>query len=336
MAAPKRVSQSLRNAGVAGCASIALCLGGCRDTPASSFVAASAEAGAALSLFYTMAAVGTLLWLAVIGLAIYATWIRPGPHAAQGVRLLLFGGGVALPTVVLTALLVYGLSMPMPLEARRPDLRIEITGERWWWRVRYLDDAGHGVELANELRLPLDRHAGLALRSAEVIHSLWIPALGGKRDLLPGRVNHIGVTPTRPGLYRGTCAEYCGDGHANMGLVVEVMPAAEFDAWLAGQREDAAGPMTAAAARGAAVFLRHGCPLCHTVRGTAARGRTGPDLTHLGARHTLAAGLLPVDAPSIARWLTHPDRLKPGTLMPRFELPPPELEDLAHYLAALR
>ncbi|MGE3772031.1 MAG: c-type cytochrome [Gammaproteobacteria bacterium] len=336
MAVLPSARQASHAASVAGFLSVAACVGGCRDAPSSSFVAASDEASAALFLFYAMVAGGALLWLLVTGLAIYATWIRPAPHAVHKVRLLLFGGGVALPVLVLTALLAYGLSMPTPLELRQPDLRVEITGERWWWRVRYLDEAGQGVELANELRLPVDRHAGIALRTDEVIHSLWIPALGGKRDLLPGRVNRIGVTPTRAGVYRGACAEYCGDGHANMGLVVEVMPAADFDAWLGGQRADAALPVSASAARGAAVFVNRGCPVCHTVRGTAARGRVGPDLSHLGSRHTLAAGLLPVEPASIARWLTHSRRLKPGTLMPSFALPSQELDDLANYLAELR
>lgn len=308
---------------------------GCHG-PRSSLVPAGEEAARILPLFWAMVVGGTLVWLLVIGLAVYATHLRPRAHRYGTVRTFLIGGGVVLPTVTLAVLLVFGLRL---LEAPAPPadaLRIDVTGERWWWRVVYENpDGGDPIVLANELRLPVNGAAVLALHSHEVIHSFWLPSLAGKRDLIPGRVNHLVLQPTRLGVYEGACAEYCGIGHANMAFAAEVMQPAAFAEWLARQAAPAAAPSSAEARRGATLFLQLGCGNCHAVRGTAARGSVGPDLTHVGSRHTIAAGRLPLTHATLRDWIAHSAAIKPGTLMPAYPLPPDELDALAAYLREL-
>jgi cytochrome c oxidase subunit 2 len=252
---------------------------------------------------------------------------------------LILGGGVALPVVVLAGTLSYGLALLPSLLPSPNDggLEIEVTGEQWWWRVRYLPEAGSPVDVANEIRLPAGEPVTLTLLSDNVIHSFWIPALGGKADMIPGHRVRLTLEPTKPGVYRGVCAEYCGTSHALMAFPVVVHERAEFDAWLARQRAPAADLLGQSATAGADAFLRNGCGACHAVRGTPARGTVGPDLTHVGGRLSLAAGTLPNDAAAFSRWIAVTHELKPGAHMPAFGmLPSQELDVLAAYLEALQ
>jgi len=174
------------------------------------------------------------------------------------------------------------------------------------------------------------------LNAHRVIHSFWVPALGGKTDMFPGRETRMTLAPTDPGIYRGQCAEFCGASHALMAFETVVMPPDEFDQWLSAEARDAKPPQGALAQAGATLFLEEGCGACHSIRGTKAIGKTGPDLTHLANRHSLAAGTLPLNAQAIATWIGHTDTIKPEVNMPTYDfLSDDDLAALAAYLGGL-
>jgi cytochrome c oxidase subunit 2 len=289
-------------------------------------------------LFWWMAAGAALIWLAVVGLTIHALRDRAEPHTAREAQLLIIGGGAVLPSVTLAVLLAFGLSTMPDLLALPPEgsLKIAVVGEQWWWRVRYLPPGGEPVDLANEIRLPVGERVELQLGSPDVIHSFWIPSLGGKMDMIPGRRTRLALEPTRTGRFSGVCAEYCGTAHALMRFSVVVQEKQDFERWLARQAEPARPPAQPLVQRGQELFIRDGCSACHTIRGTTAAGVVGPDLTHVGSRESLAAALLPNDLDGFSRWLSGTEALKPGVHMPAFGmLPPEDLQALAAYLDAL-
>src|SRR5688572_23839659 len=277
-------------------------------------------------LFWWMTGGATFVWLFMLWLGWSALRGRVSKHTEKQARLYVIGGGVVFPTVVLAALLAYGLGMMPELRAPAPPgaLQISVSGEQWWWRIRYRLPDGGTVELANEIRLPVGEAVEFELESPDVIHSFWIPSLGGKMDMIPGRRTRLVLQPTRTGTFRGQCAEFCGDSHALMAFPVVVMERAAFGAWLAGQQQAAAVVAEPTLARGHAAFLAQGCAACHTVRGTAARGVIGPDLTHVGSRLSLGADTLPNDPAGFVRWLTDTNRVKPGVLMPHYGMLPRE------------
>lgn len=280
------------------------------------------EARQLASLFWWLVAGGGLIWLGVTALAVWAAYLkRDGPRPDRE-RLLIVGGGVVFPTVVLAGVLAYSLWLLQGLLAPAPpgSLRVHVSGLQWWWRVTYGREGGEPVELANELHLPVSEPVELVLDAPDVIHSFWVPGLGGKVDMIPGRTTRLTLHPERVGVYRGACAEYCGASHALMAFYVVVEEREAFDRWLAGQ----ARPAAAGDARGAAVFLSAGCGACHAVRGTAARSRVGPDLTHVGGRRSLAAATLGNGAEALARWVRQPHVIKPEVRMPAFHLLPAE------------
>jgi cytochrome c oxidase subunit 2 len=274
-------------------------------------------------------------WMLFIGAALIfvfvmalVAWSMRGPRRIREVALIV-GGGIVFPTVTLSILLVYTLvrggEVQMPAQ---PAVRIEVTGEQWWWRVRYLDAEGRlDFETANEVRIPAGKPVLLELKSGDVIHSFWVPALAGKLDMIPGRTNRLRLLAARPGEYRGQCAEYCGGPHALMAFFVVVQQEAAFEQWRRLQRTGAE--------RENAHFLRH-CGGCHTVRGTPASGTRGPDLTHVASRKTLGAALLPMNRGAVAAWITSSQHLKPGNLMPSFpHFHGDELRELAAYVESL-
>jgi len=293
-------------------------------------------------LFWQMSAGALVIWLVVVALTLFALFREPGPErAARYGRWMIWGGGVIVPTVLLAGLLSYGLLMLPGLLAAAPpgSPQVEIIGEQYFWRVRYRspEPGGADIELANELRLPRGVDTQLQLASRDVIHSFWVPALGGKMDMIPGRVTQLRLRPTRSGVLRGVCAEYCGTSHAFMALAVVVLEPADFARWLAAEARPARTPNEGLAAQGAELFAQHGCGACHSVRGTSARGVVGPDLTHVGSRHTLGAGLLGNDAKQFEHFLTNIEDIKPGTSMPHFAmLPAAERAALGAYLEALQ
>jgi cytochrome c oxidase subunit 2 len=206
-------------------------------------------------------------------------------------------------------------------------MRIAAVGHQWWWEFGY-----GGTKTANELHIPVDTPIDLDLTSVDVIHSFWVPELGPKMDMLPGTTNHLRLFARRAGSYDGQCAEFCGVEHAWMRIRVVVQSQVEFDRWLSAQ----ALPAAAHGGDGERVFLSNICVNCHTIRGTTATGTAGPDLTHLGARATIGAGVLPNDVARMRAWLADPQRYKPGSLMPRVPLPDADLDALAAYLVSLK
>ncbi len=303
----------------------------------SALVPAGRDAERIAELFNVMTAGALIVWIAVVAIAIYT--IRVGEsHSQRSASLLIIGGGVAAPTVVLGALIAYGMPLvPVVLTVGAENgMSIHITAKQWWWRVQYRTPDGF-IETANELRLPVGERVELQLASPDVIHSFWVPSLAGKMDMIPGRLTRLALEPTRTGTFRGTCAEYCGASHALMAFSVVVMEPQEFRAWLEAQRRPAQSPTDALALRGGAAFLANGCSACHTIRGTPASGVIGPDLTHVGSRSRIAADTLPNDPAALVQWIGQADRIKPGVHMPAFRmLGTDDLSALAAYLGGLK
>lgn len=311
----------------------ALLLAGC-EGPQSALDPAGDEARRVAALFYVMVTGAGVLWCTVIGLAVYAAVIRPHPHPERYANRLILWGGAVGPTLILAALLTWGLGMMPVLRMPGGDLQVHVTGEQYWWRVAYRSPGREEVvTTANELRLPAGARVELNLESADVIHSLWIPSIAGKMDLIPGRTTRLALQPERPGVYRGVCAEFCGPSHTLMAFAVVVMEPAAFADWL--NRE--AGPAADAGGQGRDLFLANGCGACHAVRGTEAAGTVGPDLTHIGSRRTIAAGILENNQASRARFIADPAGVKPGVEMPAYGmLPAAEVAAIAEWLGRLR
>ena len=316
---------------------IMIVMAGC-DGSQSSLEPAGRGAEKIADLFWWMAGGAAIIWIGVVGLTFYSVRIPPGVRARQASWMIIVGGTVA-PTVVLSVLLVYGLAMMPEMLSPAPEgsLKIAVTGEQWWWRVSYATSDGDPIVLANEIHLPVGEPVEFQLASADVIHSFWIPSLGGKVDMIPGRQTRLKLEPTRIGIYRGACAEYCGASHALMTFYVVVSSKEQFEVWLNEQRELAQSPVGPLALSGEKVFLSSGCGACHAVRGTVARGVVGPDLTHVGGRMSLGAGILPNSDDDFLQWLTHNHTIKPEVHMPSFSmLPREDLRALAAYLDGLQ
>ena len=284
-------------------------------------------AGAAV-IFGVVMALTVIAWLAPLRVR---RWL--GTSRAVAI------GGIAFPVVVLSALLVYGLCVTRTTagsEGTGP-VSIHVVGEQWWWRVNYAQgDGAQPVITANEIRIPTGTPVRLVLTAADVIHSIWIPRLAGKLDMIPGRTTTLVLEAADPGVYRGQCAEYCGAQHAQMAFFVVAMEPQAFDDWLATQRSPGRKPATPLQEEGRQAFLRHGCGACHTVRGTSAMETLGPDLTHVGSRLSIAAGMFPNNAGTLAGWIADAQHLKPGNGMPSFEmLRGQELRAIAAYLGSL-
>lgn len=245
-------------------------------------------------------------------------------------------GGIVFPVVTLTALLVYGfliLNAGGALVQAENPVHISVVGEQWWWRVIYRHDDGRTTESANELRIPTGRPIEIELSTADVIHSFWIPAYAGKVDMIPGRTNILHFIADKPGIVTGQCAEYCGGAHALMSFYTMAMVPSDYDAWLAKERTNARPRLQSA---GEQLFLSGGCAGCHTVRGIQADGKIGPDLTHVGSRLSLGAGILPNTTEGFSKWISQHQTLKPESLMPPFNIfSESELKSLSAYLNSL-
>lgn len=309
------------------------------DGPQSALEPAGRAAELIANLFWWMTAGAVLAWITVIALALYAVRVPPESHSQRRADLLIIGGGAVVPTIVIAVLVIYGLA-PIPvLLAPAPEgsLKVTVSGEQWWWRVQYHAAGGDVVVLANEIRLPVGEPVEFRLESPDVIHSFWIPSLGGKIDMIPGRVTRLSLTPTKTGVFRGVCAEYCGTAHALMSFYVVVAEKEAFNRWLTSQRAPALPPGEPAAVRGQELFLANGCGACHMIRGTPAKGVLGPDLTHVGSRLSIGAGMLPNNPATLLRWIARTEQVKPGVLMPSFAmLPDEDLRALAAYMEALK
>ncbi|HUE95751.1 MAG TPA: cytochrome c oxidase subunit II [Longimicrobiaceae bacterium] len=215
-------------------------------------------------------------------------------------------------------------------------LTIDVLGRQWWWEFRYETANGDTVITANEVHVPVGRTVVLQMTSADVVHSFWIPQMGGKRDVIANRVTNIVFTPIEAGVYLGQCAEFCGESHALMRMRLIAHEPAEFERWLANEASPAVEPTDPAVVIGQQLVTGGMCAACHTVRGTNAQfGRTGPDLTHIARRSTIAAGILDNNAENMMDWVANAPAIKPGALMPEMGLSEQELRYIVAYLQTL-
>jgi len=240
-----------------------------------------------------------------------------------------------IPVIVVLVLFLASARVIFSVQDARHQRALEVTviGHQYWWEFRY---PGFDVVTANELHLPVGEPTSLTLLSVDTDHSFWVPRLGGKTDLIPNHPNHMWIDPEETGLYLGQCAQYCGVQHAKMLLRVYVQSREEFDAWVRGQAGPAREDGAEAVAEGRKIFERTACINCHSVRGTAASGQFGPDLTHLMSRQTIGAGAAPNTPEYLRRWVERPDEFKPGCLMPGMGLAKTQLDAITLYLTSLR
>ena len=247
---------------------------------------------------------------------------------------------VGVTFVILAVFLVLNFRLGRAIAAppEGTPLEIAVIGHQWWWEVEYPDtlDPSRRIATANEIHIPTGRPVVLKLTSRDVIHSFWVPNLTGKKDLIPGYTAETWLQADAPGVYRGQCAEFCGHQHAKMAMEIVAHPPAEYERWAAQQRTPAAAPADSLHAAGEQAFMTGSCALCHTIAGTRAGGRVGPDLTHLASRRTIAAGSLPNTRGHLAGWILDPQRIKPGAYMPANGLEPAQLDALLAYLTSLR
>lgn len=298
-------------------------------------------------------AISAFLFLLVEGILIYC-FLRfrskggatepPQVYGSKPIEL----AWTAAPALVVFVLVLVGARSLWEVKVAPPKpevgdnaLFVTVIGRQWWWEYEYQSYNGRGLSFttANELHVPVgdahvDRPVYLTLESADVCHSFWIPRLGGKTDLIPGRTNTMWFRTSEAGVYLGQCAEYCGTQHAGMLLRVVAEPVGEFEQWLADQEKPAVDDP--AVAEGKATFLSQACINCHRVRGTRAKGSYAPDLTHFASRQTLASGILPNTRENLIQWIHDPQSLKPGCLMPAFGLDAHDRDRIAEYLGSLR
>lgn len=287
--------------------------------------------------WFLVVGAGIILFL-VTTLALFAL-LRPEQRGWIGSSGLIIAGGLVFPIVTLAALLVYSLvAAGVRAPAGSDVLEIEVTGYRWWWEVNYLDSSGDvAFTSANEIRMPVGRPVLARVSTADVIHAFWIPNLAGKIDMIPGRINELPLQADAAGTFRGQCTEYCGGPHAWMAFYVVAEEPERYAQWFEGQRQPARVPQSPLLQRGQELFLSNGCGACHTVRGIEAEGRLGPDLTHVGSRLTIGAGMLTNSIDNLTTWIAHSQRVKPDNLMPSFDtLSKDDLQALAAYLESLK
>jgi cytochrome c oxidase subunit 2 len=244
----------------------------------------------------------------------------------------------------ITVTILFGLLFGDVITGRRlhamPEgepLRIKLTARQWWWEVQYQDATPANILTdANEIHLPVGRVVQIELHSPDVIHSFWVPNLHGKKDIIPDHPTTIWLRADKPGDYWGQCAEFCGYQHAKMRLLVVAEPAEQFESWRQTALRPAGEPITEQQKRGREVFVRGTCLLCHTIAGTDARGRVGPDLTHIASRRMIASNWLPNRPGHLAGWIVDPQKVKPGVRMPQNPMPPENLRALLEYLESLK
>jgi cytochrome c oxidase subunit II len=290
------------------------------------------------------------VFAAILAALLYVLWRRPRAGADTPPDLSVVNrtetgprrhvtNAVIVSVLGLLALIVASVFTDRAL-ARMPladAINIEVTAHQWWWTVRYMNGGVSDIfETANEIHVPVGHPIVVKLNADDVIHSLWVPNLAGKKDLIPGRTSVMRFRADQPGVYRGQCAEFCGYQHALMGLFVMAEPPEQFEAWQRAQRAAAAQPQEAKAQRGKEVFESGPCALCHSVQGTRAQGHHAPDLTHLASRQTIAAGALPNTPQALGGWIVNPQLYKPGTNMPTVPLSTQDLDAVVAYLGSLK
>lgn len=317
-------------------AALVVILTACSDRSPSVFRPAGPSAEAIARLGWIFIILGTIIFLATMGYLGYALMRRRTARESRegGTKIVLIAG-MALPALVLLVLFVLNTNVLGQVSAPpggEADVVIDVSGRQWWWEVFYPEQQFY---TANELVIPVGQPVLLRLSSEDVIHSFWVPELHGKMDLMPGRVNNFWIQADREGVYVGECAEYCGTQHAKMLFRVVAVSQENYEAWLARMQQPAAVPAGGSAARGAEVFLEANCIQCHAIEGTNATGELGPDLTHIGSRQTIGAGILPLTRANLGGWISNPQGVKPGVKMPPSDLSTDDFNALLDYLLTL-
>lgn len=319
-------------------------LAGCGEGRVQSMLdPAGPRASEVADLWWLMFFLGLVVYLVVVGLlltAVFRRWRateageapREDAHPPLGRTPFVLLGGAILPAGILVTLLVFALDTQVAMNRPAANLTVQVVGHQWWWEVQYPE---YGITTANEIYIPTDEPVRLALSSADVIHSFWVPRLGGKRDLLPEKETTFWLEADTSGVFRGQCAEYCGLQHTHMALrIVAVSPEA-FDEWVVARQSPPSLPADTLVERGRRVFMEASCVECHRIEGTLATSDIGPDLTHIGSRRTLGAGMIENNRGNLYGWIANPQRIKPGNRMPPTVMPPEELHALVAYLESL-
>lgn len=297
-------------------------------------------------VWWVMFGLGTAVFVAVTVLLVVSVVRRrtapvvedalAGEGLAGGSNMLVALGGIVLPAVVvigLMAVTVVTAERVATVGGAGEALVVDVTGHKFWWDVRYPD---HDIRIANEVHIPVGQPVEVRVTSEDVIHSFWIPQLGGKIDMNPGHENSLRLVAHEPGVYRGLCTEYCGVQHARMHFIAVAHETEAFDAWLADHAEPPDQPVEEGAVAGREVFVGAGCAECHTVGGVSPLIDDYPDLTHFAGRRTIAAGALDNTRGNLGGWILDPQGLKPGSRMPPANLSGEELQDLLDYLETLQ
>jgi cytochrome c oxidase subunit 2 len=326
---------------VAAVAGLSLLASACTgDTPQTAFNPRSEYANEGLDLFVLIVWMGVVIGVLVEGALIWAAIrYRRRPNDALPPQIhgntLVEVAWTTGPVIIVGYILFLTLPVIFRYQAPAPSgsMAVNVTGHQFWWEFQYPDA---DVVTANELHLPMGQTANLILHSDDVIHSFWVPALGGKRDAFPGHVNYIWMTPDSTGEYPGQCYQLCGYSHGNMRERAIIESQADFQNWLTAQQQPAVQPTEPDAAEGAQLFQTRGCAGCHTITGTAAQAKVGPNLTHFASRGTLAGSVLDSTTANIRTWLKDPPAVKPGSIMPNLGLNDHELDVLVAYLQSLK
>ncbi len=317
-------------------------------TPLSYLTGYGAKAGPVVTLTWGLLIISIAVIVIVSVLVLAGIWrrratgangaVRLVPLSPQGSGLGLLTVGVGVSSLVLVGSLVWTVVVLAAVNGppKPPALTIEVTGQQWWWKFRYLGDQPSRVFVtADEMHIPVGQPIRIKLIGADVIHSFWVPALSGKTDAIPGQTNETWIEADQPGRYLGQCTEYCGQQHAHMSFAVIAEPKETFEDWYDAQLRPAAAPTSPRVASGEQLFV-YRCGACHAVRGSEAGGTVAPDLTHLMSRHIIAGGILPNTIANLSGWIANPQAVKPGTRMPVLYLSGPELESVRGYLETLR
>ena len=315
------------------------------SSPTNIFTPQATPAHTVFGLSMLVLGITLAIFLAVAGMLLYAIFRFRRRKGEDGEPVQVYGSTqieilwTVIPVLILVVLFLATIRVISVTERNRKPagaLDVVVIGHQYWWEYRY---PASGVVTANELHIPASEDAKpapsyLTMSSADVDHSFWVPNLAGKMDLIPNRVNVMWMDPHKPGLYLGQCAQYCGAEHAKMLIRVYVDKPADFARWLDQQRS--AAVVDPRVAEGKAAFEHIACVNCHTVRGSMAQGKFGPDLTHLASRESLASGIIKNTPQNLRQWLDDPDSIKPGSLMPKMNLSGRELDSITAYLASLR
>jgi cytochrome c oxidase subunit 2 len=305
----------------------------------STFNPASPQAAGISHLFIVTLVVCAVIFAVVVGLISYGLMRFRGregerdPEQVAGNRKVEITWTVIpfLIVVLLFVMTVRTMSFSDPSPPPKPDLIV--VGHQWWWEIKYPES---GVITANEIHIPVGKPISVELQAADVLHEFWVAELSRKMTTVPGHPNHIWIQADKPGIYHGVCSEFCGTQHAWMRFLVIAEEPAQFAAWQQAQLTPATPPSDGAAAKGLALFQQKTCASCHAIEGTTSVARVGPDLTHFASRSQFGAGVAENTAENLHRWLTNPQTVKPGVLMPNFNLTERQLADLVAYFETLK